>query len=75
MALVAAVGAAGVIVAQRLLMATELWRNDQRTMSRWGFGAVLEAAVIDDKTYAVTPATMRVKAGIVLGSGRVAARP
>jgi uncharacterized membrane protein YeaQ/YmgE (transglycosylase-associated protein family) len=84
MAFVAAVGAAGLIVVQRNLMATELPGNEQRAMWRWGFGAILGtaviwmmlapapqpaaiAAVIDDKTYAVTPATMKVKAGIVTG--------
>jgi uncharacterized membrane protein YeaQ/YmgE (transglycosylase-associated protein family) len=103
MAFVAAIGAVGVIVAQRRLMATERPGDDQRAMWRWGFGAVLGmaviwmmfapapqpaaiAAVIDDKTYAVTPGTMKVRAGIVTaeasdlkvterieqGSGRVA---
>ena len=84
MAFVAAVGAAGAIVAQRRLMATELPADDRGAMWRWGFGAVLGAAVIwmmlaptpqpaavaaviADKTYAVTPATMKVKAGIVTG--------
>ena len=82
MAFVAAIGAVGVIVAQRRLMATERPGDDQRAMWRWGFGAVLGmaviwmmfapapqpaaiAAVIDDKTYAVTPGTMKVRAGIV----------
>ena len=84
MAFVAAVGAAGAIVAQRTLMATELPADDRGAMWRWGFGAVLGAAVIwmilapapqpaavaaviDDKTYVVTPATLQVKAGIVTG--------
>jgi len=84
MAFVAAVGAAGAIVAQRTLMATELPADGRGAMWRWGFGAVLGAAVIwmmlapapppaavaaviADKTYAVTPATLKVKAGIVTG--------
>jgi uncharacterized membrane protein YeaQ/YmgE (transglycosylase-associated protein family) len=85
MAFVAAVGAAGAIVAQRRLMATERPADDQRGMWRWGFGAALGAAVIwmmlapapqqpaaiaamiDDKTYVVTPAAIKVTAGIVTG--------
>jgi uncharacterized membrane protein YeaQ/YmgE (transglycosylase-associated protein family) len=84
MAFVAAVGAAGAIVAQRKLLATELPADDKHVMWRWGFGAVLAAvlmwmtlgpapqmavvaAAIEDKSYAVTPATLKVKAGIVSG--------
>jgi uncharacterized membrane protein YeaQ/YmgE (transglycosylase-associated protein family) len=84
MSFVAAVGAALVIVAQRMLMATDLPVDEKRAMWRWGFGAALvvaliwmtlgpapqpeaTAAVIDDKTYTVTPATMKVKAGVVTG--------
>ena len=84
MAFVAAVGACAAVVAQRKLMATGLPADDKRTTWRWGFGAVLAAAVIwmtlgpapqpaavaaaiDDKTYTVTPDTMKVKAGLVTG--------
>jgi uncharacterized membrane protein YeaQ/YmgE (transglycosylase-associated protein family) len=84
MVFVAAVGAAIVIVAQRMLMATELPADEKRVMWRWSFGAALvvaviwmtlgpapqpaaTAAVIDDKTYTVTPDAMKVKAGVVIG--------
>jgi len=84
MAFVAALGAVIVIVAQRKLMATELPGDEKRAMWRWGFGAVLvaaviwmtlgpapqpaaTAAVIDDKTYTVTPAAMKVNVGVVTG--------
>lgn len=84
-AVIALVGAAIVIVAQRTLRPTE--HRDPATADkwwRWGLGAAVAvvmgwmmfgpaqqpaatAAVIDDKTYAVTPATMNLRAGIVTG--------
>ena len=84
MAFVAAVGASGAIVAQRKLVATARPADAQHAMWRWGFGAMLAAAVIwmtlgpapqppavaaavDDKTYAVTPDTVKVKAAVVTG--------
>jgi uncharacterized membrane protein YeaQ/YmgE (transglycosylase-associated protein family) len=84
-AVVAFIGAAILIVAQRTLRPTE--RTDEGKADqwwRWGLGAALvavvawltlgpapqpaaTAAVIEDKTYTVTPAAMKVKAGIVTG--------
>jgi uncharacterized membrane protein YeaQ/YmgE (transglycosylase-associated protein family) len=84
MAFVAAGGAAVPIVAQRTLMATDLPGDDKATAWKWGFGAVLvaavvwmtlgptpkpaaTAAVIEDKTYTVTPAAIKVAAGVITG--------
>jgi uncharacterized membrane protein YeaQ/YmgE (transglycosylase-associated protein family) len=84
MAFVAAVGAAVPIIAQRKLMATELPGDDRAAAWKWGFGAVLvaavvwmtlgptpkpaaTAAVIEDKTYTVTPAAIKVAAGAIIG--------
>jgi hypothetical protein len=84
-AVVAFIGAAIPIVAQRKFWPTE--RLGQAKADRWwgwGLGAALvavvvwmtlgpapqpaaTAAVIEDKTYTVTPAAMKVKAGIVTG--------
>jgi uncharacterized membrane protein YeaQ/YmgE (transglycosylase-associated protein family) len=84
-AVVAFIGAAIPIVAQRKFWPTE--RLSQAKADRWwgwGLGAALvavvvwmtlgpapqpaaTAAVIEDKTYTVTPAAMKVKAGIVTG--------
>jgi uncharacterized membrane protein YeaQ/YmgE (transglycosylase-associated protein family) len=84
-AVVALVGAAIAIVAQRKIRPTEHRDEAKADMWwRWGLGAAVvvimgwmmfgpsqqpaaTAAVIDDKTYAVTPATMKLKAGIVTG--------
>jgi uncharacterized membrane protein YeaQ/YmgE (transglycosylase-associated protein family) len=86
-AVVALIGAAIPIVAQRKFWPTES-AGEERTVTtiwRWGLGAAVVAAVawmilgpsqqpaataavvVDDKTYVVTPATMKVKAGIVTG--------
>lgn len=85
MVLVASIGAAIPLVAQRKLRPTE--RSEEEKADkwwRWGLGAALvavvglmvlgptpqpaaTAAVIEEKTYAVTPAAMKVKAGIVTG--------
>jgi uncharacterized membrane protein YeaQ/YmgE (transglycosylase-associated protein family) len=84
MAIIVAGGAAIAIVAQRQFLATDRAGDEQGAMWRWGFGAVLVAAVIwmilgpaprpaataapiEDKTYSVTPATLKVKAGMVTG--------
>lgn len=84
MAFVAAVGAAIPIIAQRKFMATELPGDDRAAAWKWGFGAVLVAAVIwmtlgpapkpaataaaiEDKTYVVTPAAIKVKVGVISG--------
>src|SRR5256886_6657709 len=86
-AVVAFIGAAIPIVAQRKIWPTESAGEEKADMWwRWGLGAALvavvawmvlgptpqraataTAAVIDDKTYTVTPAAMKVKAGIVTG--------
>jgi len=84
-AVVAFIGAAIPIVAQRKIWPTESAGGEKADMWwRWGLGAALvavvgwmvlgpapqpaaTAAVIDDKTYTVTPAAMKVKAGIVTG--------
>jgi len=84
-AVVAFVGAAIPIVAQRKFWPTESVGEEKADRWwRWGLGAALvavvgwmvlgpapqpaaTAAVIDDKTYTVTPAAMKVKAGIVTG--------
>jgi uncharacterized membrane protein YeaQ/YmgE (transglycosylase-associated protein family) len=84
-AFVAFIGAAILIVAQRMLRPTERPGEEKGTIWRWGLGAALvaavvwmtlapagqpsatAAAVVEDKTYAVTPAAMKVKAGIVTG--------
>jgi len=84
-AVVALVGAAIPIVAQRKFWPTESVGEEKADRWwRWGLGAALvavvgwlvlgpapqpaaTAAVIDDKTYTVTPAAMKVKAGIVTG--------
>src|SRR5438876_358598 len=86
-AVVAFIGAAIPIVAQRKIWPTESAGEEKADMWwRWGLGAALvavvawmilgptpqpaataTAAVIEDKTYTVTPAAMKVKAGIVTG--------
>lgn len=84
-AVVALVGAAIPIAAQRAIRPTEHRDEEHADMWwRWGLGAAVvvimgwmmfgpvqqpaaTAAVIDDKTYAVTPATMKLTAGIVTG--------
>ena len=84
-AVVALIGAAIVIVAQRTIRPTEHRDEEKADMWwRWGLGAAVvvimgwmmfgpaqqpaaTAATIDDKTYAVTPATMKLKAGVVTG--------
>ncbi len=84
-AVVAFVGAAIPIVAQRKFWPTESVGEEKADRWwRWGLGTALvavvcwmvlgpapqpaaTAAVIDDKTYTVTPAAMKVKAGIVTG--------
>jgi len=85
MAVVAAIGAAIPIVAQRKLRPTERVADEKADMWwRGGLGAALvavvawmvlgpapqpaaTAAVIEDRTYTVTPAAVKVKAGIVTG--------
>jgi uncharacterized membrane protein YeaQ/YmgE (transglycosylase-associated protein family) len=85
MAVVAFIGAAIAIAAQRKLRPSERPGETTGTIWRWGLGAALAAAVtwmilgpsaqpaataasvVEDKTYAVTPAAMKVKAGIVTG--------
>jgi uncharacterized membrane protein YeaQ/YmgE (transglycosylase-associated protein family) len=84
-ALIAFVGGAVLIVAQRKMRPTQGLGEEKADMWwRWGLGAALvatvawmvlgpaaqppaTAAVIADKTYTVTPATIQVKAGIVTG--------
>jgi uncharacterized membrane protein YeaQ/YmgE (transglycosylase-associated protein family) len=84
-AVVAFVGAAVLIVAQRKLRPTERPGEEKGAIWRWALGAALvaavvwmtlapsgqpsatAAAVVEDKTYAVTPAAMKVNAGIVTG--------
>jgi uncharacterized membrane protein YeaQ/YmgE (transglycosylase-associated protein family) len=84
-AVVAFIGAAIPIVAQRKFWPTERAGEDRADRWwRWGLGAALVAAVawmtlgptpqpaataaaVEDKTYTVTPAEMKVKAGIVTG--------
>jgi uncharacterized membrane protein YeaQ/YmgE (transglycosylase-associated protein family) len=85
-AVVAFIGAAIPIVAQRKVWPTERLGQEKADMWwRWGLGAALvavvawmtlapapqqpaaTAAVVEDKTYTVTPAAMAVKAGIVTG--------
>jgi uncharacterized membrane protein YeaQ/YmgE (transglycosylase-associated protein family) len=85
MAVVACIGAAIPIVAQRMLRPTESVGEEKADMWwRWGLGAAIvavvawmtlgpapqpaaTAAAIEDKTYTVTPAAMKVKAGMVTG--------
>jgi uncharacterized membrane protein YeaQ/YmgE (transglycosylase-associated protein family) len=84
MAVVAFIGAAIPIVAQRKLRPTVRQGEEKGAIWRWGLGAALMAtvawmtlgptpqpaaiaAVVEDKTYSVTPAAMKVKAGIVTG--------
>ena len=84
MAVVAVVGAAIPIVAQRKFLPTERPGDEPGATWRWGLGAALgaaviwmilgpapqpaaTAAVIEDKTYTVTPAAMKVKAGLLTG--------
>jgi uncharacterized membrane protein YeaQ/YmgE (transglycosylase-associated protein family) len=85
MVVVASIGAAIPIVAQRKFWPTEQLGEDRADMWwRWGLGAAVvavvawmtlgpaaqpaaTAAVIDDRTYTVTPASVTVKAGIVTG--------
>ena len=84
-AVIAFIGAAIPIVAQRKLRPTEsAGEKKADRWWRWGLGAALvavvawmvlgpapqpaaTAALIEDKTYTVTPAAMQVKAGIVTG--------
>src|SRR5262245_38298687 len=81
-AVVAFIGASVLIVAQRKIRPTERLGTEKADMGwRWGLGvalgavvarttlgpAPLAAAVIEDKTYAVTRPAMKVKAGIVTG--------
>ena len=85
-AVIALIGAAIPIVAQRKFWPTES-AGEEKTgirMWRWGLGAAVvaavvwmtlgpspqpaaTAAVVDEKTYTMTPAAMKVKAGIVTG--------
>ena len=85
MVVVASIGAAIPIVAQRKFWPTERAGDETADMWwRWGLGAALvalvawmtlgpapqpaaTAAVIEDKVYTVTPASVKVKAGIVTG--------
>jgi uncharacterized membrane protein YeaQ/YmgE (transglycosylase-associated protein family) len=85
MAVVACIGAAIPIVAQRMLRPTESVGEEKADRWwRWGLGAAIvavvawmtlgpapqpaaTAATIEDKTYTVTPAAMKVKAGMVTG--------
>ena len=84
MAVVAFIGAAIPIVAQRKFWATERPTEKKDVFWRWGLGAGLVAlvawmtlgpvsqpaavaAAVEDRTYAVTPASVTVKAGIVTG--------
>jgi uncharacterized membrane protein YeaQ/YmgE (transglycosylase-associated protein family) len=85
MAVVACIGAAIPIVAQRVFRPTESVGAEKADMWwRWGLGAAIvavvawmtlgpapqpaaTAAAIEDKTYTVTPAAMKVKAGMVTG--------
>ena len=85
MVVVASIGAAIPIVAQRKFWPTEQLGEDKADMWwRWGLGAAVvavvawmtlgpapqpaaTAAVNEDRTYAVTPASVAVKAGIVTG--------
>ena len=84
-AVVASIGAAIAILAQRKIRPTEGLGEEKADMWwRWGLGAAVVAtvawmtlgpapqppaiaAVIENKTYTVTPAAMKVKAGIVTG--------
>jgi len=85
-AVVALIGAAIPIVAQRKFWPTESAGEEKAviTVWRWGLGAAVAAvvvwmilgpspqpaataAVVEDKTYTVTPTAMKVKAGIVTG--------
>lgn len=85
MVVVAAIGAAIPIVAQRKFRPTERLGDEKAEMWwRWGLGTAVvatvgwmimgpvaqpaaTAAVVEDKTYTVTPATMKLRAGIVTG--------
>ena len=85
MVVVASIGAAIAILAQRKIRPTEGLGEEKADMWwRWGLGAAVvatvawmtlgpapqppaAAAVIENKTYTVTPAAMKVKAGIVTG--------
>jgi uncharacterized membrane protein YeaQ/YmgE (transglycosylase-associated protein family) len=85
MGVIALIGAAIPIVAQRKLRPTERLGGERGDMWwRWGLGAAVvatvawmilgpvpqpaaTAAVVEDKTYTVTPAAMTLKAGIVRG--------
>lgn len=83
-AIVAFIGAAIAIVAQRRFLATDRAPERKDAFWRWGLGAALVAlvawmtlgpvqqpaavaATIEERTYAVTPASVKVKAGIVTG--------
>jgi uncharacterized membrane protein YeaQ/YmgE (transglycosylase-associated protein family) len=84
-AVVALIGAAIPIVAQRKIWPTERAGEEKADMWwRWGLGAAVvavvvwmtlgpapqpaaTAAVIEDRTYTVTPAAMKVQAGVVRG--------
>ncbi len=80
---VAFIGAAAVLVAQRRFWPTERAADAKGAVWTWGLGAALVAAMVwmnlapsppaataattEVKSYAVTPASLRVKAGIVTG--------
>ena len=83
-AVIAFIGAAIPIAAQRKFFATERPTEKKDAFWRWGLGAALVAlvawmtlgpvqqpaavaAAIEERTYAVTPASVKVKAGIVMG--------
>ncbi len=84
MAVVASIGAAIPIVAQRKIWPTEHSGDEKGAMWRWGLGAGLvtvvgwmilgpssqpaaTAAAIEDRYYVVTPASVKVKTGIMIG--------
>jgi hypothetical protein len=86
MAVVASIGAAIPIIAQRKFWPTASAGEEKTVirMWRWGLGAAVvaavvwmilgpspqpaaTAAVVEEKTYTVTPAAMKVKAGIITG--------
>jgi uncharacterized membrane protein YeaQ/YmgE (transglycosylase-associated protein family) len=83
-AIVACIGAAIPLVAQRQFWPTDAVAQEKGAMWKWGFGAALvaamlwmnlapakppaaTAAVIEDKSYAVTPPSLKLKAGLVSG--------
>lgn len=83
-AVIALVGAAAALVAQRKLRPAEGAGERNPAVWQWGLGAAAvvtvlwltvgptqqpaaTAATVEDRTYAVTPASLKVKAGIVAG--------